>query len=240
MVDQTLGQSVHDEYIAKHGRSKLTYAAAQELKSVTTIEELRQLCTTDVSALFPDDATPEEMIEAWLTYAPATSDAEELSSIGATSIEGCVILLLAFPLLAAGLGVGAVVRMAGIDLHVIFGRSRRTLRLVNLVLTISSAGLVVALKVDWPMGLAIPAFILSGVCVGFQDRTAWDVTIAAFSILAGLVACIWAVKYFDASFLWVGGLVCSIGFGYGLVRTPRDFFAKRTRRVLSRRGSEGA
>jgi len=121
MASATLGETLYAEWIAREGRTRLTYDAGNRLKAVTSIAELRELCTGENSAAFDDDATPMEMIDAWLTVAPAKSDADSVGELLlGGGLEGCGIIVLFAPLVLSGYVIGSCFRGLGINLQSYF------------------------------------------------------------------------------------------------------------------------
>jgi hypothetical protein len=89
MTEQTLGGTLYEAWIAKEGRQRLNFEPDRQpkavTKAVTNVAEPRELCANEHSAAFADDTTPQETIDAWLTYAPAQSDANSLKDLRGNS-----------------------------------------------------------------------------------------------------------------------------------------------------------
>jgi hypothetical protein len=226
MTEQTLGGTLYEAWIAKEGRARLDFKAGRRRKAITNIDELRALCTSEHSAAFADDATPLEMVDAWLTFAPAKSDADSVKELFAG--EGCVFAF-AVPFVLIGYAIGSIFRMFGMDVRNYFRARPSLLPCWSFLPSFAAGGLLPAFQTDWPLALLLVSCVATGIIIGLDSRTLWENAAAFVGVIALFVGIYSAVLY-ETSPWWAGGFAIAVGTGYGATRSPGEFTAKRPKK----------
>ena len=232
MTSKTLGETLYDEWIAKEGRVRLTYESGKQLKAVTSVAELAELCTNENSVAFLDDATPMEMIDAWLTLAPAQSDAGSVGELAvAGGPEGCIFIILGAPFVLCGYLFGSIFRILGVDMRGYIQSRPHMLPCFSYVPTLIAGLLLLTSQPDWAMGILLIPAVAAGIIIGLDSRTRFENVAAFAGTLAFFAGAYFAVRL-GASFWWIVGFTVAIGTGYGATRSPAEFMAKRPKRVI--------
>lgn len=230
MAEKTLGQNLYEQWIATEGRTRLNFESGRQLKAITSVAELRELCASEHSAAFPDDATPQEMLDAWLTYAPAKSDADSVATL--LEGEGCVFVI-AVPLVVLGYAIGSVFRMFGLDVRRYFRSRPRSLPCLSFLSLLVAGSLLLVLRTDWPLSFFLVACVVTGIVIGLDSRTAWE-NAAGFVGIIALFVSLYSAAIYGTSPWWVAGFAIAIGTGYGATRSPSEFTAKRPKQIVKR------
>lgn len=225
MAEPNIGEQVYREFVDAGQRSRFLYDDVQVLKSIETVDELRQLCETVSGKSLPADATPFEMVSACVVREPDQSDAQAMFGIGVDVPEGCLLTAVTLPFLFVGFHLGRLLRWVGLDLKQIGTHHLAGLQLVTAAVLAFTCGLAIFLESLTPIWVGTASGITAGVIEACRVRSARGLALLILWLTLPPTAGLVTMELIGQLTLWPAlSYLVAMGTGYGMCRTQQELF----------------